>query len=65
MRILILFSQQLEKADDSLHYGMNTVAGSKMNLDNSHATLHRVWFEQGRPNASIAERENSFLCGLI
>jgi hypothetical protein len=65
MGILILFSQQLEKANDSLHYGMNTVVGFKMNSDNSKSTLQRVRFQQGHPNASIAERENSILSGLI
>ena len=60
-----MFSQQLEKADDSLHYRVNTIAGFKMNLDNSHATLQRVRFEQGCPNASIGEWENRFFCGLM
>jgi hypothetical protein len=64
MRILVLFSQQLEKADDPLHYRMNTVAGFKMNPDNFKSTLQRVRLEQGRPNPSIAEGENSFLCAL-
>ena len=54
---LILFSQQLDEADDSLHYRMNTVAGFTMNLDNSNSTSQRVWFERGLPNTSIAERE--------
>lgn len=55
----------MDKADDSLHYRMNTVAGFKMNLNNSNSTLQGLWFEQGHQNASIAEGENSFLRGLI
>lgn len=62
---MILFSQQLEKADDSLHHGINAVAGFKMNHNDSKSTLQCVCFEQGHSNASIAERKNSFLCDLI
>ncbi len=53
----MLFTQQLEKADDSLYDRVDTVAGFKMNSDNSNPTLKRIWFEQGRTNSSLAERE--------
>jgi hypothetical protein len=52
----ILFSQELEEADDSLHYRMNAVIRFKMNPDNPKATLQGVWLDQGRADASVGNR---------
>jgi hypothetical protein len=61
MGIVILLSQQLKKAVDSLHYRVDAIAGFKMDPDNSNPTLQSVWFEQSHLDGSIAERKNSFL----